>query len=249
MPDPHLADREARRRGQDILAALAALQRALLVLLWVMFRRVISTFGHMELSSAADSSSSAGAARLGAGSSQKSDERLAREAVAQILLYHADALAEWLEGMLADASPLHSEELSMTAPPLASTAPPLSMLADSTPRVSRCLPPFVPFWRNVISHSPFPSIYAHSPSCPSSPSASCTLCAPTAQPAQSLTVQTRHFRRPPTSRRSRPKSLSSFPEVESAFRPANRLAAAAATKTTTRFRGVRVTLKGSAIIV
>jgi hypothetical protein len=30
MPDPHLADREARRRGQDILAALAALQRALL---------------------------------------------------------------------------------------------------------------------------------------------------------------------------------------------------------------------------
>ncbi len=30
MPDPHLADREARRRGQDILAALAELQRALL---------------------------------------------------------------------------------------------------------------------------------------------------------------------------------------------------------------------------
>jgi hypothetical protein len=42
--------------------------------------------------------------------------------------------------------------------------------------------------------------------------------------------------------------LSSFPEVESAFHPANRLAAVAATKTTTRFRGVRVTLKGSAII-
>lgn len=220
----------------------SSLQRALLVLLWVMFRRVISTFGHMELSSAADSSSSAGAARLGA------DERLAREAVAQILLYHADALAEWLEGMLADASPLHSEELSMTAPPLASTAPPLSMLADSTPRVSRCLPPFALFWRNAISHSPFPSIYAHSPSCPSSPSASCTLCAPTAQPAPSLTVQTRHFRRPPTSRCPRPKSLSFFPEVESAFRPANRLAAAAATKTTTRFRGVIVSLKGSAII-
>jgi len=117
----------------------SSLQRALLVLLWVMFRRVISTFGHMEQSSAADASSSAAAARLGAGSSQKSDERLAREAVAQILLYHADALAEWLEGMLADASPLHSEELSMTAPPLASTAPPLSMLADSTPRVSRCI--------------------------------------------------------------------------------------------------------------
>jgi len=30
LPDPALADREARRRGQDILAALAALQRALL---------------------------------------------------------------------------------------------------------------------------------------------------------------------------------------------------------------------------
>lgn len=30
LPDPHLADREARRRGQDILEALAALQRALL---------------------------------------------------------------------------------------------------------------------------------------------------------------------------------------------------------------------------
>lgn len=30
LPDPQVADREARRRGQDLLEALAALQRALL---------------------------------------------------------------------------------------------------------------------------------------------------------------------------------------------------------------------------
>lgn len=37
--------------------------------------------------------------------------------------------------MLLDAAPLNTEELSMTAPPLASTAPPLTLLSDASPKV------------------------------------------------------------------------------------------------------------------
>lgn len=69
----------------------SSLQRALLVLIWVMLRRVIATYVQSELDDGAP-------VWLGADSgSQKSEDRVSRDAVTQILLYHADALGEWLE--------------------------------------------------------------------------------------------------------------------------------------------------------
>ena len=121
----------------------SSLQRALLVLLWVLLRRIIATYdvddGNNNMNNSGGNSSSfqGDNAEGDPDSEMNNDSELtsALESVVQVLLYHAESLAEWLEVMimiirlLSKISPGACAISSHLFPPLTRTSRFLSLLA------------------------------------------------------------------------------------------------------------------------
>jgi hypothetical protein len=121
-PGKTSASHETDSEQLDPANRKTALERTVVVLLWVMLRRAYDTRSY------GNSGNTATTKAL----SMVSDDFLAT--VIDMILFHSDSLAEWLVRMYEDDHPIEDEELSSASSPLLSTVPRVAVKRDSSPR-------------------------------------------------------------------------------------------------------------------